>query len=96
MKRTKKISESSVNIHCSVEEKWCYSPLEAASCGVPTAAYYNDGLTDEILDGKTGSFAVDQDIKSLSSSVIKILEHFDYYSNNCCTLADSYSWDKAA
>ena len=92
----KRIKESTVNIHCSVEEGWCYSPLEATACGVPTAAYYNKGLTDEILDGITGSFATDGDIESLSESIKNILDHFDNYSKNCCSFSSSYSWDYSA
>jgi glycosyltransferase involved in cell wall biosynthesis len=92
----KRIKESAVNVHCSVEEGWCYSPLEAMACGVPTAAYYNNGLTDEILEGITGSFATDGDIESLSESIKNILDHFDNYSKNCCSISRSYSWDYSA
>ena len=92
----KRITESTVNIHCSVEEGWCYSPLEASACGVPTAAYYNEGLTDEIMKGITGSFATDGDVESLSMSIKNILNHFDSYSKNCCYFSNSYSWDYSA
>ena len=92
----REISKASVNIHCSVEEGWCYSPLEAASCGVPTVAYYNEGLADEIINGVNGILTSDGDVKSLSASLYEVLERNSYYSTNCCSSSDSYSWDKSA
>lgn len=90
------ISESSVNIHCSVEEGWCYSPLEASACGVPTVAYYNEGLADEIVDSVTGILCKEGDIKSLSIALKEVIEKSSYYSTNCCLYSDSYSWDISA
>ena len=90
------LSESTVNIHCSVEEGWCYSPLEASACGVPTVAYYNEGLADEIIDGVTGLFAMDGNVESLSTALKKVLDDYSRYSKNCYSLSNSYSWDYSA
>ncbi|MDA8054950.1 MAG: glycosyltransferase family 4 protein [Thermoplasmatales archaeon] len=90
------IQTSLVNIHCSVEEGWCYSPLEAAACGVPTAAFYNMGLSDEILDNQSGKFAADGNIIGLSVAIQEILDNLDSYSRNAYQFSKRFSWDESA
>jgi len=90
------ISKSYVNIHSSIEEGWCYSPLEAAASGVPTAAYYNEGMSDEIINGVTGSFAKDGDPDALALSIINVLENFKEYSRNAYEFSKRFSWDSSA
>ena len=90
------LSDSSLNMHASVEEGWCYAPLEAAACAVPTSAYFNSGLQDEIIDGVTGKLSEDGNIEKLAINSLEILENLNDYSNNAFIHSHEFSWYKSA
>ena len=56
---------------CPQVEDFGLSPLEAQSCGKPVIAFNQGGLTETIIDGKTGIFFKHQTVNSLKKTIKK-------------------------
>ena len=56
---------------CPQLEDFGLTPIEAQACGKPVIAYNRGGLTETVLNGKTGIFFQHQTIKSLSHALKK-------------------------
>ena len=59
-------------ITASGAEGWGLTVMEAALCGTPTAALRVGGLSEAIVDGKTGLLA--DDVPALAAGVRQILD----------------------
>ena len=90
------ISQAWVNVHCSISEGWGLSIIEAAACGVPTAAYKVPGVVESVKDGTTGILVRDGDIDALSDSVCQLLFNSTISSAQCQAYARVYSWSVTA
>jgi len=55
------------------EEDFGIIPVEAQACGTPVIAYNKGGVTETVIDGKTGVFFEEQNI----DSIIKAIKHFE-------------------
>lgn len=53
------------------EEDFGIAPIEAMAAGTPVIAYGSGGLTETIIDGKTGSFFTEQTAKALNQAITK-------------------------
>jgi glycosyltransferase involved in cell wall biosynthesis len=84
-----------LNLHCSKAEGWCLSAIEAAASGVPTVAYAVPGLTDSVLDGKTGRLVPDSDIRAATEASVDVLVSSDResWSSRCVEWARRFDWD---
>lgn len=75
---------------CPQEEDFGLTPLEANACGKPVIAYQKGGITETIINGKTGVFFKNQNELSL----IKVLQNFDskkFKSADCVDNAKKFS-----
>lgn len=88
------VAQSWLNLHCSVSEGWCYSVSEACAAGVPTAAYNVPGLTDSVLDGKTGRLVRDGDCDALARASLEMLASVEDWSDRCRIYGRSRSWNE--
>lgn len=89
------VASCHVNVHCSLAEGWGYSISEAASAGVPTAAFKVAGVEDAVHHSKTGLLVPDTDIEALTHAVDALLISYKTYSDACREMALSMSWDSA-
>ena len=91
------VSESWVNVHCSLSEGWSISVMEAAASGVPTVAYRVPGISESVKDGVTGTLVDDGDLTSLSRSLEdSILASESSVAFRCREHALSYSWESVS
>ena len=90
------IAQSWVNIHCSLTEGWGFSTMEAAACGTPTVAYNVPGLSNSVIEDKTGMLADDGDATALSSKIEKIFNEGRQWTTSCRSFAEMYSWKNTA
>lgn len=75
---------------CPQLEDFGLTPLEAQSCGKPIIAYNKGGLTETVVNNKTGIFFKHQTIKSLVS-VIKKFNKIEFSSKLCQSRAQDFS-----
>ena len=91
---SKLISESWINVHCSISEGWCISVMEAAASGVPTVAYKVPGISESVKEGVTGKLVEDGDLTSLAKSLEESLSDPDNSAaSKCLQHASNYSWE---
>lgn len=89
------VSESWVNVNCSVSEGWGYSALEAMACGVPTVGYAVPGLS-EVVDATCGCLVKDGDIDALARGIEVAIERRDEWGKRGISRAQAYSWETSA
>ncbi len=90
------VNESWVNVHCSFSEGWGYSIIEAAASGTPTAAYRVPGVSESVVDRKTGLLADDGNVTALASAIKNVIENRQDFASRCRKYAQRYTWDNAA
>ncbi len=56
---------------CPQEEDFGIAPIEAMACGKPVIAYRQGGITETVVDGKTGLFFDYQTVDDLSKAINK-------------------------
>jgi len=86
------VGQSWVHLHCSRAEGWGQSVMEAAACGIPTAAYSVPGVAETVLDGETGYLAVDGSLHGLAEATIRAIQNRRTLSSGCRRWALSHSW----
>lgn len=84
-----------VNLHCSVAEGWGLTTVEAASCGVPTAAYRVPGVSESVIDGSTGLLVPDGDPRAMARAIVSMLSDIGSWKLRCRRYAESLSWDRS-
>jgi glycosyltransferase involved in cell wall biosynthesis len=55
-------------------EDFGLTPLEAMACGTPVIAYAKGGVTETVIEGKTGTFFPEQTVQSLKKSLQKFIQ----------------------
>lgn len=90
------VGSSWVNLHFAIAEGWALSVTEAAVCGVPTAAYDVPGLTDSIVNHRTGELVGVGDIPAMADAVCAMAEQRDSYSAEAERFGSGFTWDRTA
>ena len=61
----------------AAEEDFGIAPVEAQACGTPVIAYGKGGVTESVIDGKTGIFFKKQTVES----IIEVIKQFEKQEN---------------
>ncbi len=93
---SKIVAKAWVNIHCSISEGWGMTITEAASSGVPTAAYRVPGVEESIINGRTGILVKNNDYSLLSDAVQVLMRKNKEFSLQCRASAEIHSWESTA
>ena len=74
------------------EEDFGIAPLEAMACGKPVLAYKKGGLTETMLEGKTGQFFSEPTVASMEEGLTQLLiNEKEYSSKEIANHARKYS-----
>lgn len=87
-----------IMIHPSRKEGWGLNVIEANSVRTPVVGYAVAGLTDSIVDNKTG-LLVDPDALSMADGVERLLKDKKLYTNLCknaSAWSQQFTWENAA
>jgi len=75
---------------CPQEEDFGLTPIEAQACGKPIIAYNKGGLTETVIDNKTGVFFNQQTVSSLLDAMEKFSK-INFSAANCVNNASRFS-----
>lgn len=90
------VARAWANVHCSMNEGWGLSVMEAASAGTPTAAYKVRGISDTVKDGETGLLVPDADVELLTDAAERLLASPHEWEARCRGWALKHTWDGAS
>ena len=74
----------------SKDEDFGITPVEAMSCGCPVIAYNGGGYKETVVEGKTGLFFQEYNIKSLTH-VLQRFEKMKFKQEDCLNQAEKFS-----
>ena len=66
--------------------------------GTPVFAYKVRGITDSVINGKTGILVDRGDYRQIAIEIIKLFndpERYDQFSKNCKKWSEKYSWEES-
>ena len=98
-KKFELLSKAWLSVNPSVMEGWGIVVIESNACGTPCVGYNIPGLSDSIVNGKTGILVENGNIKKLAEAIIKILKDEKLrkrLSKNALNWSKKFSWDKSA
>lgn len=75
---------------CPQEEDFGLTPIEAQACGKPVIAYNQGGITETVINEKTGILFEHQTVESLSQAIIKF-KKIRLNSEDCTNNAKRFS-----
>ena len=81
----------------SIGEGWSIAVIESNVHGTPAAAFNVSGLSESIINGKTGVLAKDRE--DLIEKILEIINNKklrDTMSREAKIWAENFNWDKAA
>lgn len=67
--------------------------LEANAFGIPAIGSKDSGIADAIVDGSTGLLVNQQNEMEVSAAVKKILDNYNFYSENARRWANEHHWN---
>jgi glycosyltransferase involved in cell wall biosynthesis len=77
---------------CPQLEDFGLTPLEVQACGKPVIAFNQGGITETVINGKTGIFFDKQTVSSLIQA-IKKFDSFHFNTNDCVQNSTKFSRD---
>lgn len=89
-KKLKTLYQNCQALICPQIEDYGLTPLEVQSSGRPVIAYQKGGITETVINGKTGIFFKYQTVKSLSLALKKFNSN-SFSSESCVTNANKFS-----
>jgi len=84
------LSKAKAFIFCSEHEDFGIAPVEAMACACPVVAYKSGGVTETVIEGKTGYFYKKQTVKSCAKAIQKIISK-PINPTDCINRANQYS-----
>lgn len=90
------LSRSWVFVNPSIHEGWSISVLEANLYGTPAVAFRVPGLSESIVDGKTGILCSPND--DIANCIVRLLldrKKCDEYGKNAKKWSKEFNWDKS-
>ncbi len=88
--KNKLLQSAKAFIFCSEHEDFGIAPVEAMAAGCPVVAYASGGVTETIIDGKTGILFDKLDVASCISAIQK-LENANIKTADCISQAQKFS-----
>lgn len=88
-----------LTLNASIKEGWGLTVVESNACGTPVVAANSPGLSESVVDGKTGWLVPYGDVHALANQIIKILKNpadLAQKTANTTDWAKRFSWDRAA
>lgn len=80
---------------CSLYEGMPTIVLESLACGVPVVSTEVGDVNKVVINDKTGELVQNRDSVSVKKALVNVLRNKrDYYSHNCVSVAQKYSWDE--
>lgn len=89
-KKLKTLYQNCQALICPQIEDYGLTPIEAQACGRPVIAYKKGGITETVIDHKTGIFFKHQTVKSLCNA-IKKFESLNFSPTDCVINAQKFS-----
>lgn len=86
-------SNAKAFIFCSDNEDFGIVPVESMSYGCPVVAYKSGGVTETVIDGKTGIFFNRLNSKSCQKALLK-LKNLKITANDCINQAQNFNSEK--
>jgi glycosyltransferase involved in cell wall biosynthesis len=93
------LQKSEVVVNTSSKEGWGLTVIESNACGTPVIAADSPGLRDSVRDGFNGILYPYGDVKSLSSTIKRVLEDRDLLSKlteRAFEWSQRFNWDRSA
>ncbi|MCL2182878.1 MAG: glycosyltransferase family 4 protein [Chitinispirillia bacterium] len=98
-KKIELLRKAAVFVNPSEKEGWGITNIEASACGTPIAANDAPGLRDSVVHNETGLLYDNNDVRSLASSIQKILDDGqlrERFAVSGRAWAEKFSWDASA
>ncbi|MCI4347526.1 MAG: glycosyltransferase family 4 protein [Thermoplasmata archaeon] len=85
-----------VHLQTAVSEGWGLTVTESGACGVPTVAYGVPGLTDSVVEGRTGRLVNDGQIQEMTEATLSILRDQPRWRATCLAEGPYRDWNAVA
>ena len=93
------LRRAAIFVNPSEKEGWGITNIEASACGAPVVANDAPGLRDSVVDNETGLLYINNDARSMSLSIQKLLDDKELrkrFGVNGRAWAQKFSWDASA
>ncbi len=97
-KKLELMSRAHLLLHASIKEGWGLVVIEAASQATPAIVYNVPGLSESVVDRKTGIVVKKNSPLELANEAVGLLENkkkYGIFQRNCLNWAKSLTWDKS-
>jgi glycosyltransferase involved in cell wall biosynthesis len=89
-KKLLELYQNCLALICPQEEDFGLTPIEAQACGKPIIAFNRGGITETVINGKTGILFEHQTVESLTQAIIQF-KKIHLNSEDCIKNAQHYS-----
>lgn len=97
-KKFETLARSFCLVNPSIHEGWGLVNIEANAVGTPVFAYKVKGISDSVIDGKTGMLFEKGDYRQMALEIIKLSQNKDKYesiSKYCKRSSEKFSWERS-
>ncbi len=92
------LAKAHVMVNTSIREGWGLVNIEASSMGTPVVGYRVPGVSDSVVNGKTGLLVKRGNLKGAAQAVIFLTRNFQRYSQmqkNAIVWSMKFKWSEA-
>lgn len=96
--KEKLMAESHLLVHASLTEGWGLVIIEAAAMGTPAVVYNVPGLSESVVNDKTGVVCSKNTPEEMAKQILGLLSNNKKYQEmqkNCLVWAKEFSWEKS-